>query len=255
MAGRAGDPLLVLPPHIQEILTLTERGTGSLLTQTSAHVFQRRYLDQAAATGGAVAYAHAGVTGCRAQPQAPGTVSVVSASGSDMGSVRVFGVNADGSWVEEKLTLSGTVPVAGARVFTAVTDWSKDKPTDGVITLSDASGAVLDRIDPRLRANRCIRVRIMRAPGDPATFYVCGKLRMTPLVRDEDVPMLPVDGALHGLGLAAVLRESGRFDQASDEEARAWKMLEQRLGEDDVLSDSLPASLPMLDLPREDLGW
>lgn len=248
----ANNPIFALPSTIQKPLAITNRAISSMVTSYSLQEFLTRFLSGISTTGAITGYSAAGNRGVLKDLSAAGTIKVVSDSTSDTADVLVIGRDANGSKKVETLILNGTTAVAGTVTFTHIDSFVVQNQTVGTVTLTDSSDNVLDRLDFDAKCNSHKLYRLGYIPDEDGLLYVTGKKRFVPMINDYDCPQIPVSSALFHGGLAGLLREAGKYNQAQDEDVKMAQALDSIISSEDIMIDTPTCATPEIRINRDD---
>jgi len=204
-----------LPLNVSRILNIEDGTNNRRLREISSREYDRLY-PGTSSSGDARRYYVLGSIGVQTQPASPGTVTVVSDSASDGTSffIRIQGLDANGVWISEQVTMNGTTNVTTTASFTTVEQVAKSQNSGnewtGQVTVSDASANVLTRIPKAVTSPNHLRVEFYPIPDAVVSLTVRAMARKPDLFDDDDWPqihedfhMLIIDGAGPELMLAA----------------------------------------------------
>lgn len=113
----------------------------------------------------------------------------VSTSAADKGPVFVRGENL-GSEVSETITLNGASNVVSGYTYDVPLTISKGITTGTIHVTGQTSAVALQSLLPAWRERKHMRLWLQPAPGVSEQALIIGKRKSTPLVSDEDTPML-----------------------------------------------------------------
>lgn len=134
--------------------------------------------------------------GVETQLDADDTIDAVSSSTADSGAgfkVTISGLDANGVFQTEVLTLNGTTVVTGSTTFSKIIQVSKSAATTGDITITENSGGTTVVImKPWERSPRFKRISFYVIPSGAISIYIEYYTRLKELVNGSDVPNLDV---------------------------------------------------------------
>jgi hypothetical protein len=213
-----------MPLYVKEVLNIEDPTTPRFVYEVSRRFFDKNYPGTTESGTPSMAYP-LGNRGVQKFPAANGTLTVESASTADTGTnyrVRVTGFDTNGVLVTERVTMSGTTPVATTNSYSATLGIERlvKEPASGYafagnVKVKDASGNVLATIPTWWNSPEYAWVEFHPIPGAAITYTIRCAMRQPPLVNDGDWPNLP-DGyhimlvygvtkdLLPGLGKSAV---------------------------------------------------
>lgn len=176
------------------------------------------------------------------QPAAASVVTVVSDNSADTAQVLVKGLTSDGDLVADLLTLTGTTPVNGSVSFTQILAVTKEASASGNITVSDATGTLV-QLQPLEFGRQYRVVELIKTPAEARTLKGRAFRKPIILINDYDVPDIPAPYS-QGLVWEALLMFSGyntdigrttQWERLRDE----WKAaFDRHLWEGDTLGAS-----------------
>jgi len=255
----AASDRLMLPAHVGQMISLTERATNIIITPASPFVFQHRYLSARASQASPIGYVEAGSSPTLVELSTADTITVVSSLTDDVHDVRVSGRDGNGTFRTEVVSLNGTTDAPGTITFAAggLSDVAQGQRSSGVISIKETtSDATLDRISPEDFNNKYIIVRL-QGPADSArTVYLSYKERFRLLRHDEDSPRFSCEEALVSYCFAQVLKVRGKYEQAREEERIASDLVGALVTEKDILgAGDHEQSLPHVDVGGIDIPY
>lgn len=143
-------------------------------------------------TGNISKYAVMGIHEVSAQPLAASVISIVSSSASDTSqTVKLAGYNANQVYIEETLTLNGTIAVTGTTSFTELIEVRKSADTVGIITVSDDDPVVLTRIPFNEHRMQYMKLRVFPIPDSIDTIHIYSYRKPLIMEDAQDTPDIP----------------------------------------------------------------
>lgn len=125
------------------------------------------------------------------QPTA-GTLSIVSSSASDTTpTVQLTGLDADGEYVSETRTATGTSPSVTSASFSFILSVTKTGTWVGTMTLKDSAGATLLTLLPAVSSKQYPTLDFTETPDGAYPFTYTAQRLPSTLVLDGDVPDTP----------------------------------------------------------------
>ena len=221
-----------LPQSVAKIIKVYDRTNNRVVMPLPDQDLTERYIKDIGGAGNPQYYSRLGNRGVLTQPSAATTLKAVSDSGSESGTYRVRGYDANGLLVEDEKAI-GTVT---DRTFTSVLHFSKSAPTSGVISLKDNTEAsTYARLSRNEKVARYSVVRLHPIPAS-VSLHVTYSTRISDLDDDEDDLLLDCEHILVVGAFSDLLRNLRQFAQAEAEELRYQTLLEgflrDRLGSD-----------------------
>ena len=221
-----------LPQSVAKIIKVYDRTNNRVVMPLPDQDLTERYIKDIGGAGNPQYYSRLGNRGVLTQPSAATTLKAVSDSGSESGTYRVRGYDANGLLVEDEKAI-GTVT---DRTFTSVLHFSKSAPTSGVISLKDNTEAsTYARLSRSEKVARYSVVRLHPIPTS-VSLHVTYATRISDLDDDEDDLLLDCEHILVVGAFSDLLRNLRQFAQAEAEELRYQTLLEgflrDRLGSD-----------------------
>lgn len=132
-----------------------------------------------------------GLEWIKAQLDVPSTITIVSTKSADTTQkVRINGI-VDGVDDTELLTLNGTTPVTGSKVFTEIFNVPKNGITSGKVIVS-AGATIIAELASFELAHQYQPVHLYPMPSGAESHRVRGIRRPRPMVYDEQFPDFPV---------------------------------------------------------------
>ena len=159
-------------------------------------------------TGTPFAYSITGMSWVENQPSSASVLTIVSDNTNDTTqTVRVKGYDANGTEIQEQISLNGTTSAAGSVSFTSITHLSKSDVTSGIVTVTSNSAAVtVVRLPAYFKAKQFQPLNLYYIPSGVNAYKVRGIKRPTQMVYAEDYPDFPesyhelvlIGGAIRG---------------------------------------------------------
>jgi len=243
----SGTVVQQLPRDIAIIYSITERTNDITLTSRSPFIYSERSIADVDISNNPISYTRAGYTSLATDITANGTLTFVSADTDDINiDIRVYGQNAAGVDINEKISLNGTTAVTSTTTWKASTPKriSKSDVSEGVITITDSLSATLDTIAPNDYTNVYNRIELQSKPDKAYTCYVSGKKPFQQLIDDEDLPLFPCSAALVHYGAAAIHDTRGNTQESqvatSEGDRIIASLVTEREIDDDTDGDTYP---------------
>lgn len=238
---------MTFPANVAEVVALYNNRVPMWSDFEASALFVRRFLNALEDTSaGGVSSWHTddGEVPVTTQPSAATVLKVVSDSTSDITQkVRIWGLNANGIEIGERLNLNGTTEVTGTVSFLTVIKVQKDATTAGIVSLINSS-TTISRIAAHEYQARHRRVRLSVRADVATTWYWLAKRRPIPLVNADDGPEFDCGKAIVHLATARAQREQGQHAKAQEEAgsgAAALTLLRnQILGQGDRVMRMVP---------------
>ncbi len=228
-----------LPQSVAKIIKVYDRTNNRVVMPLPDQDLTERYIKDIGGAGNPQYYSRLGNRGVLTQPSAATALVAVTDAGSDSGTYRVRGYDANGLLVEDEKTI-GTVT---DRIFTSVLHFSKSVPTSGVISLKDNTEAsTYARLAREEKVARYAVIRLHPIPTS-VSLHITHSTRVSDLDDDEDDLLLDCEHILVIGAFSDLLRNLRQFAQAEAEELRYQTLLEGFL-RDRLGSDSTWAFMP-----------
>ncbi|RZD49557.1 MAG: hypothetical protein CXT65_05140 [Methanobacteriota archaeon] len=228
-----------LPQSVAKIIKVYDRTNNRVVMPLPDQDLTERYIKDIGSAGNPQYYSRLGNRGVLTQPSAATALVAVTDAGSDSGTYRVRGYDANGLLVEDEKTI-GTVT---DRIFTSVLHFSKSVPTSGVISLKDNTEAsTYARLAREEKVARYAVIRLHPIPTS-VSLHITHSTRVSDLDDDEDDLLLDCEHILVIGAFSDLLRNLRQFAQAEAEELRYQTLLEGFL-RDRLGSDSTWAFMP-----------
>lgn len=228
-----------LPQSVAKIIKVYDRTNNRVVMPLPDQDLTERYIKDIGSAGNPQYYSRLGNRGVLTQPSAATALVAVTDAGSDSGTYRVRGYDANGLLVEDEKTI-GTVT---DRIFTSVLHFSKSVPTSGVISLKDNTEAsTYARLARDEKVARYAVIRLHPIPTS-VSLHITHSTRVSDLDDDEDDLLLDCEHILVIGAFSDLLRNLRQFAQAEAEELRYQTLLEGFL-RDRLGSDSTWAFMP-----------
>jgi hypothetical protein len=221
-----------LPQNVAKIIKVYDRTNNRVVVPLPDQDLTERYVKDIGGAGNPQYYSRLGNRGVLTQPSAATTLKAVSDAGSDAGSYRVRGYDANGLLVEDEQAIG----IETDRTFTSILHFSKSIPTAGVISLQDNTGAsTYARLAREEKVARYAVIRLHPIPTS-VSLHITHSTRVSDLDDDEDDLLLDCEHILVVGAFSDLLRNLRQFAQAEAEELRFQSLLEgflrDRLGSD-----------------------
>ena len=211
-----------LPQSVAKIIKVYDRTNDRVITALADQDLTSRYVANVGSGGTPWFYSRLGNRGVLTQPAAATALTTVSDSGSEAGTYRVRGYDADGLLVEDEKNIGTTTD----RIFTSILNFSKSAPTSGVVSLRDAANTT--SFGKLSRTEKVARYGVIRLHPVPTSveLHITHETRISDLDDDEDDLLLDCDHILVIGAFSDVLRNLRQFAQAEVEEVRFQNLLE-----------------------------
>jgi len=228
-----------LPQSVSKIIKVYDRTNNRVVMPLPDQDLTERYIKDIGGAGNPQYYSRLGNRGVLTQPSAATTLMAVTDAGSDSGTYRVRGHDANGLLVEDEKTIGTETD----RIFTSVLHFSKSAPTSGVISLKDNTEAsTYARLAREEKVARYAVIRLHPIPTS-VSLHITHSTRVSDLDDDEDDLLLDCEHILVIGAFSDLLRNLRQFAQAEAEELRYQTLLEGFL-RDRLGSDSTWAFMP-----------
>ena len=182
-----------LPLYVDTILNIEDTTNQKSLTEISRNRFDD-LLPGTVDVGDPEFYYRLGRLGVQVQPASAGIVKAVSSSASDTTKTytTIHGFDANGSFISETITMTGTVSASSTSSFTTIERVVKSSDDGfswvGVLTVSDASDNVMARVPVTVESPDYQWVEFYFKPGSALTYNVRANAFKPDLVADTDWP-------------------------------------------------------------------
>jgi len=183
-----------LPLNVLRVLNIDDGTNNRQLTEISARDYDAWY-PGTATSGSARSYYPLWRRGVQVQPSEASTLVIVSSAAADASNrfVRIQGMDSNGIWQDEKLTLNGTTNVTSSTTFAEVRTASTSTDTGfsiaGTITITDGS-TTLARIPPSVSFADHLWIEFYPIPDATATYTVRTQEQKPDLINDDDWPQI-----------------------------------------------------------------
>lgn len=195
----SGTQDVVLPSDCKNILTVTDVTNDLKLSHGTIQDIDTDEPGTFSDTGSSDTYIVLQKT-VQGQPSVAATVSVVSTSATDDGSVYVRGYSS-GVMITETLTLNGTTPVVSTNSYTRFESITMtDYPSGKVTATSDS--VTIAVLGPRKRTSDVKVLRVHKVSNTAISLSIKYAIGATPLISDGDIPVLDIGDLLETGGRA-----------------------------------------------------
>jgi len=157
-------------------------------------------------------------------------LSIASTSSADDSKVFVRG-ETSGHEVTEEVILNGTTPVKTAHAYDLPLTVAKGLTTGSVTVNADSSFALLLQLAPNERERKHLRIWLLpnpeAQPDDQNKAVILGKRRITPLLSDEDTPIITgCQNVLINMAAADTVLKLGDKERATVMQTKAAEALQ-----------------------------
>lgn len=159
------------------------------------------------------------------------TIKVVSTSASDNTStynIIITGETSSGDITSETVTPNGLTPVAGTVTWRTILGVTKTADTNGSISVTTSGGTTILTLRPTENGRNYRVLHLLRDPDASATVKYRFMRKVTELVNDYDIPLLPDEHALI-LVYDALLLMAGAMRTITSSQIQEWKEVQARL--------------------------
>lgn len=219
---------LVLPEYMDRAITVVPASNLGTFDPMDTEAFLSTYpqlLGQT--TGTQFGFLTLAPVAVKVLPPGREKLSIVSSSPNDKTPVFVRGESA-GAELTETVTLNGTTPVLTVNTYDVPLTIAKTAGTYGNVTIHGFTSTVL--LQTLLAAeieHKHVRLWLQPANTTGQNCFVLGKRRITPLVTDEDTPMLrDIENVLIEMSAADLFAKAGNAAAAQDCRAKAESALQ-----------------------------
>lgn len=182
----------------------------------------------------------------KAQPTSATTLSLVSTSASDTTvTVQLTGLDSDGEYLTETVTMTGTTPVATSGSFAFLLGVTKIGTWVGTLTLSTSGGTSLLVLKAAETSKQYPTLEFVETPEGTRSYTWTAQRMPTTLVNDNDIPDTPAPfSQIHVydalLDLTAYNTELGAKEQ------RLWQSRRDELmrGLENYMDETIAGSRP-----------
>lgn len=213
---------LVLPHYFDRVISLrVDPSLGQLSNVDANYLFQTQPSIFEETSGIQAQWVYMAPVGVAVLPPGGEKLQLVSASNDDLTPVFVRGEWGGKEWTET-VTLTGTAPVETEFLYDVPLTIAK-RITNGRITVTGYTSTVeLQTLNADERERKHIRLWLLPSNAEGTTCLVLGKRKITPLVSDEDTPMLrDIQGVLIESSAADMFMKLEKYDAATDCRNRA----------------------------------
>ena len=207
----AAQDFLNFPPSVRRVLMLSQGSTPAWLRFSDTQDFVRQFYADLTTQGTPTDWAEDGEHMVLAQPSSASTLSLTSASASDLSqTVRVIGRDANGILLSESMSINGTSAVVSANTYTTIEQIAKSATSVGIFTLTSNSAAVtVARIAPSELSMAIQRARLFLVPDAAIAMKWIAKKHPVRLVNPEDQLMARIENPVISGTTARAMREQG----------------------------------------------
>ena len=211
-----------MPLNVSRILNIENTDSRRRLRELTDYEFDTLY-PGTTASGEPRQYYVLGTFGVQSQPSAAGAITLVSDSAADVTNffVRVQGLDANGVWITEQVTITSTSSVTTTASFTTVEQISKSQNSGfswaGIVTVTDAAANVLTRIPKAVTSPSHLWVEYYPIPDAVESHTVRAMARKPELFNDDDWPQIHEDWhqMIELIAGPELMVAAGKPDQAS----------------------------------------
>jgi hypothetical protein len=213
--------VLILPEYVDRIIAIRgDSNLGQLSAEQPAIFFAVNpwIFEQ---TGSPLGFSYLTSVAISKLPPTAEPLRLYSDVATDKSKVFVRGETATGL-VTETITLNGTTFVTSTYSYLVVLNCSKELTSGNVVVVGDTSGLPLSVIPPNVREQRFIRIQLRPTPTANVTCKILCKRKITPLVQDEDTPLLrDIGNVLINLAASDMFAKLGKDKAAADAKTKA----------------------------------
>lgn len=214
--------ILILPPNVDRVVSIrgnSQLGQLSAVQPSLYFGINPQIFEQ---TGDALAFSYQTSVGVFKLPTISEVFFIASTSTSDKAPVYLMGEDGQGNIVSESITLNGTSNVTCANVYMVPLTISKGV-TAGTVTVTGLTSTTqFLSLLPGERERKHIRIQFQPTPTANVTCKILCKRKITPLVQDEDTPLLrDIGNALINLATADIFSKLGNKDGSMEARMKA----------------------------------
>lgn len=214
--------VLVLPEYIDRVISIRGVSTLGQLSVAQPSLFYSINPWIFEQTGDPLAFSYLAPVGVRTLPLLTETIRLVSTSATDKTPVFLR----DETLGYVSVNLNGTTPVTTSIGFTAPLTVSKGITTGTVSAVGNTSTLLLVELLPNERERKHIRIRFRPTPTSNVVCKVLCKRKITPLIQDEDSPLLrDIGNVLINLACSDMFSKLGNDKAAADSRSKAGEAL------------------------------
>lgn len=243
LAYTIGNKYLALPGDADEVYMVGTKTNDHPLRYTDVRLMARDNLAGTDTNSTVVEFSAIGHRAVQKPiPDATLTVTVESSNAGDTTqTVRVRGLTTNGLINSETISLNGTTPVAGTlnwRQSWSLHGISLNTECTGTITVKESDGSTaVALIPPGEKMSRHYILLLANPPSTAESLFVTYKRAVQRLIRDEDVPIIPVQDYLIEWATGKMRQVERKYAQAGQHFTEARGNVESVLSGKRVQAD------------------